>query len=1084
MKNTGHKNFLMPVIVAMAILAFILSGPGIFANATLNDRAGAADEGFYPVQLTNTDARVHAYEKAGRIKRLFGEAFSHGQTPMASAENFILSNAGLFGLNPLDLEFSHLQGVMYLRDSGKYKFRAVNYTQSKGDIPVFRSRLILLVRNTKGYPLVLASTDLRDLGYFEPNMAPRRLNPDRGIASAMKTFPSLVNFTEPEMVIWAGVEDMDVEPVVAFTFAGDNAYETDGATPEKYLFVTDAETGKILYLENRIIMTDVVGNVQGKATELPEADFCEDEVATDLPWARVSIGSTHAYANAAGDFVIPNSGSTQVSVESRLRGLWFVVSNAAGSDEVLTQSVTPPGPANFMHNNANTSEFVRAQVNGYLQANVVRDFVLTYNPSYPGLQQSEFPVNVNLTGGYCPGNAWYDYSSINFCQSGSGYPNTAWSSVIHHEYGHHLVNMAGSGQDAYGEGMGDTMSVLISDDPGLGYGFYGTCGVPLRNAVNTIQYPCSDSIHYCGQLLSGCVWETRNELVITNPGTYIDIISDLAINAMLVHTGSSIDPSITIDYLTLDDTNGNIYDGTPHYYEIDTGFSEHNMDAPDLQLLAFAFPGGQPSMISPDGGTTVDVVVSAISAQPQSGTGMFYYHNGAIWVPVPMSESPAHNYTATFPAVTCGDTLPYYFSAETTGSVTVYSPSGAPANFYTTISAHSITTVFSDNFETNQGWTVQNDPYLTSGAWQRGTPVGGGDRGDPPTDYDGSGQCYLTQNADGDTDVDGGITWLISPALDLSTAVDATVNYALWYTNDYGGDPNNDLFKVYVSNNNGTDWTLVETIGPVSPTGWNEHSFTVSDWVTPTSQVKVRFEASDLNTGSVVEAGVDAFSVEEIVCIQGPSDPVLSNGLVSPATGYYGTRFAYSVDYNDGDGDVPTLIQVNIDGTDYDMVLDSGTAASGTYAYSTRDIDVGVSHTYYFYAEEGTGASARYPSAGTLSGPTNYDPDILLSGTPGAGAWMTIEVWGAADALWAAAWSSEPGPHYVPVTGLFWDIGPGNLRMAKKFTADPTNLDAYGYGTYDFRIPNSVTSGTKYLQAGTKMNAYWGQTAQVTFDIP
>ena len=40
-----------------------------------------------------------------------------------------------------------------------------------------------------------------------------------------------------------------------------------------------------------------------------------------------------------------------------------------------------------MHNDPNTSEFVRAEVNGYLQANVVRDFTLKYNPSYPGLQQ-------------------------------------------------------------------------------------------------------------------------------------------------------------------------------------------------------------------------------------------------------------------------------------------------------------------------------------------------------------------------------------------------------------------------------------------------------------------------------------------------------------------------------------------------------------------------------------------------------------------------------------------------------------------------------------------------------------------------
>ncbi len=295
-------------------------------------------------------------------------------------------------------------------------------------------------------------------------------------------------------------------------------------------------------------------------------------------WARVNIGGTVAYTDENGDFTIPNSGSSPVTVESRLWGKWFRVFNQAGAETVLSKTITPPGPANFMHNNQNNDEYKRAEVNGYIQANIVRDFTLKYNPDYPGLDEEEFPVNVNINSN-C--NAYYDYYSINFYTSGGGCSNTAYSTIVHHEYGHHLVAMAGSGQGQYGEGMSDVMGVLILDDPGLAYGFYSDeCDTPLRTANNTMQYPCNGQIHYCGQLLSGCVWDTRNELNITYPTNYIDIISNLAVNAILLHTGTMIDPSITIDYLTLDDDNGNIYDGTPHFCEIAKGFKAHNMDAP------------------------------------------------------------------------------------------------------------------------------------------------------------------------------------------------------------------------------------------------------------------------------------------------------------------------------------------------------------------------------------------------------------------------------------------------------------------------------------------------------------------------
>jgi len=826
------------------------------------------DENHISLQLSNNPARVSGYVRNDRIRRVYGEAFSHGTSPEESANAFLQANANIFDAEAHDLELQNIQPIMYNHDINDYKFLGLNYIQEINDVPVYRSRLILLVRNEDGYPLVLASSDLHDMSAYDGKSQFDEVSALKGILTVQNTWPTLVEFSQPESVIWAGVDDTIEEPLFSFMFIGESDSLDNNGFPEKRLFITDAITGEILYSENLILFVDVEGNVQGMATQGRAADFCEEELPEPMRWARVNILSQIAYTDGIGDFIISNAGSTPVTVQSRLWGNWFRVYNYSGTDTLLENYVTPPGPANFMYNEPNVNERTRAEVNGYLQANIVRDFTLTYNPSYPGLQQNEFPVWVNRDDGYCPGNAWYDYSSINFCRSGSGYPNTAWSSIIHHEYGHHLVAEAGSGQGQYGEGMGDTMGLLILDEPGTGWGFFGNCNEPLRTADNTIQYPCSGAIHYCGQLLSGCVWDTRNELAISNPSNYMDILANLAINAMLVHTGETIDPSITIDYLVLDDNNGNIYDGTPHYQEIATGFGAHNMDAPELALLGFEFPNGLPDVVSPGGGTTLRVEVYGISANPEPGTGIIYVDSGSGFDAIPMVEVDINIYDATFPAAPCVSEIFFYFTADTTLGSTQYWPPGAPSEYYTTVAAYTADEIFTDNFETDLGWTVENDPYLTDGAWGRGIPIGGGDRGDPPTDYDGSGRCYLTDNVDDNSDVDGGITWLISPTFDLSGSDDALVRYALWYTNNFGGDPNNDLFKTYVSNDNGASWVLAETIGPVTPLpeNWYEHSFLVSNFVTLNNQIKVRFEASDLNDGSVVEAGIDDFHVIAYNC--------------------------------------------------------------------------------------------------------------------------------------------------------------------------------------------------------------------------
>ncbi|MFH0980142.1 MAG: hypothetical protein V2A79_01205, partial [Planctomycetota bacterium] len=147
------------------------------------------------------------------------------------------------------------------------------------------------------------------------------------------------------------------------------------------------------------------------------------------------------------------------------------------------------------------------------------------------------------------------------------------------------------------------------------------------------------------------------------------------------------------------------------------------------------------------------------------------------------------------------------------------------------------------------------------GAWQRGIPAGGGTRGDPLNDFDGSGRCYLTANRAGNSDVDGGPTRLISPTLDLSGVANPVLRYARWFTND---DLDADRLDVEISNDNGGSWTLIESVPDTE--GWIPREVRIADYVALTAQVKVRFSATDNPNNSVTEAALDAVKVIDISC--------------------------------------------------------------------------------------------------------------------------------------------------------------------------------------------------------------------------
>ena len=298
--------------------------------------------------------------------------------------------------------------------------------------------------------------------------------------------------------------------------------------------------------------------------------------------------------------------------------------------------------------------------------------------------------------------------------------------------------------------------------------------------------------------------------------------------------------------------------------------------------IAIELIGDPPSLLDPDGDSVGVQITELVPGTFDPNGLVLVYDAGAGDVTTPLEESGS-DFAAIFPPLDCFAEVSWYIQATSIGGDNYRLPENAPLETYESTVALGVT-AFEDNGDVDLGWSVSGD--ANDGQWTVATvPVGGGDRGDPPADYDGSGGCHLTDNVDGNSDVDGGSTILTSPVLDAS--IDSpTLSYARWFDNSFGASPYEDVFEVEISDDSGSSWTPLETVGPAGDEvsgGWYHVEFALDDvpGFTPNSQFQIRFTASDTGNGSVVEAGVDSIVISTIDC-ENPDCPgdIDGNGAV------------------------------------------------------------------------------------------------------------------------------------------------------------------------------------------------------------
>lgn len=382
-----------------------------------------------------------------------------------------------------------------------------------------------------------------------------------------------VQATEPELEIWV---DENANGQLAWTLTVENDSLTEPLA-RRYWVAAIGEP-RVLHWESEVYHTHF-GEATAALWEASPFAAAGNRPLEDLritrsaPAGSVNTGSDGRFAFQTG------TGNTQLT--ANLSGPNVVVQNQAGP---TMQAQRSGGNANpFAIHFAASDEQGLAQTSVFYWTNVAEQIAhgILAPADLPGL-----PARVNIANS-C--NAFWNGSSINFFRAGNGCPNTAYADVVLHEYGHGVDHRKGGILDGgLSEGIGDAMSILGTRQSCLGRDFFGQ-GTCLRPAHEKIMWPPGpgEGVHAIGRRYAGFVWEMVQQLkTVHGENGAFDLARQL-VTATVAANPSNIPDAVRLTFV-MDDDDGNLANGTPHYRQLAEAAESRNLPYPHAIENVFA----------------------------------------------------------------------------------------------------------------------------------------------------------------------------------------------------------------------------------------------------------------------------------------------------------------------------------------------------------------------------------------------------------------------------------------------------------------------------------------------------------------
>ena len=501
----------------------------------------------------------------------------------------------------------------------------------------------------------------------------------------------------------------------------------------------DAATGAGVARKDNLVYAD--GVLKYKVPE--RAPLFGNRVDRSAALANISVAGTAGKTDNYG--ALTWTGTGDVTVTTNCTGTLATVNNVNATGTKVTGSVlvTPGGVGIWDLAGTPTSD---SQLTCFSSINVVKEHIARFVPrGQIAWLNNALVCNANQNN-VC--NANWNGSSMQFFVSGTSGTNVCENTgritdVVYHEFGHGfhqnvVIAGAGSVNGGMGEGVGDTLSVSVTQDYRMALGFFtDRPTTPIRDLDTTDQgWPApSTEVHVQGVTYGGWMFDLRKNLKLIYGDKEGNWVADRLFYES-TRRATSIPTSYT-QVVAADDDDGNTANGTPNFCAIYEAAQRHTLPT-STPTAAQLIPGVAPPTRSGQRITLRLLGNTFCATDPSSASASYLAPGSSTPTSVALAKDASGNFVGDLPAQAANTVGQYTVTATfANGKSYTFPDNAADPNYqvYAGTAQNLYCTGFDDT--TPADWTHGGTP-AEADEWAWGTPGEIAGTNDPRAAFSGT----------------------------------------------------------------------------------------------------------------------------------------------------------------------------------------------------------------------------------------------------------------------------------------------------------------------------------------------------------